>query len=214
MKWLKKVSATPLTTIARVVDSLQTQTNERTNAPSIRAVREAVSDNWLTIYPVGSIYMSVNNVNPSTIFGGTWQQIKDKFLLASGDTYNNGATGGSANNTLEVGNLPSHTHSYDKASATDAHVLTASEIPSHYHNFTSSYFGNSSEGDQSPYPYTGSGVRVGNTSALGQTTSIGGGQGHSHSITNSSATSGAAGSATPVNNMPPYLAVNVWVRTA
>ena len=38
MKWLKKVAATPLTTIARVVDSLQTQTNERTNAPIIRAV--------------------------------------------------------------------------------------------------------------------------------------------------------------------------------
>lgn len=41
MKWLKKVAATPLTTIARVVDSLSATTNDRTNAPSIRAVREA-----------------------------------------------------------------------------------------------------------------------------------------------------------------------------
>lgn len=43
MKWLKKVAATPLTSIARVVDSLQAQTNDRTNAPSIRAVNEVKS---------------------------------------------------------------------------------------------------------------------------------------------------------------------------
>ena len=47
-------------------------------------------------YPVGSIYMSVNNVNPSELFGGTWKQLKDRFLLGAGDTYLAGATGGSA----------------------------------------------------------------------------------------------------------------------
>lgn len=48
------------------------------------------------IYPVGSIYMSVNSANPETLFGGTWQQIKDRFLLSAGDTYAAGNTGGSA----------------------------------------------------------------------------------------------------------------------
>ena len=38
------------------------------------------------IYPVGSIYMSTNSTNPSTLFGGTWKQIKDRFLLACGDS--------------------------------------------------------------------------------------------------------------------------------
>lgn len=57
------------------------------------------------IYPVGSIYMSVNAANPETLFGGTWQQIKDKFLLSAGDTYAAGTSGGSAKATL-----PSHTH--------------------------------------------------------------------------------------------------------
>ena len=48
------------------------------------------------IYPIGSIYMSVNGTNPSTLFGGTWEQLKDRFLLGSGDTYTNGDTGGSS----------------------------------------------------------------------------------------------------------------------
>ena len=59
------------------------------------------------IYPVGSIYMSVNSADPGTLFGGTWQQIKDRFLLSAGDTYAAGNTGGSAK-----AKLPSHTHTF------------------------------------------------------------------------------------------------------
>lgn len=62
------------------------------------------------IYPVGSIYMSVNSTNPSTLFGGTWEQIKDKFLLSCGDTYSNGSTGGEAEHTLTIDEMPSHNH--------------------------------------------------------------------------------------------------------
>ena len=51
--------------------------------------------------PVGSIYMSVNNINPANFFGGKWEQIKDRFLLACGSTYSNGSTGGEANVILE-----------------------------------------------------------------------------------------------------------------
>ena len=59
------------------------------------------------IYPVGSIYMSVNSADPGTLFGGTWERIKDRFLLSAGDTYAAGNTGGSAKATL-----PSHTHKF------------------------------------------------------------------------------------------------------
>jgi len=47
------------------------------------------------IYPVGSVYISVNSTSPQTLFGGTWVQLQDRFLLGAGATYSNGATGGS-----------------------------------------------------------------------------------------------------------------------
>lgn len=62
------------------------------------------------VYPIGSIYMSVNSTDPSTLFGGTWEQLKDRFLLGSGDTYTNGATGGEATHTLTINEMPSHDH--------------------------------------------------------------------------------------------------------
>ncbi len=39
------------------------------------------------IYPIGSIYLSVSSTDPSLLFGGVWEQIKDRFLLGAGDTY-------------------------------------------------------------------------------------------------------------------------------
>lgn len=61
-------------------------------------------------YPVGSIYLSVNDTDPAELFGGVWEQIEDRFLLACGTTYSNGATGGEATHTLTVSEMPSHTH--------------------------------------------------------------------------------------------------------
>lgn len=79
-------------------------------------------------YPVGSIYMSVNSTNPNTLFGGSWERLKDRFLLASGDTYSNGSTGGSAN---AVNVAHSHTTGRDYVLTTDgsgvSRVSTAGE---------------------------------------------------------------------------------------
>lgn len=63
------------------------------------------------VYPVGSYYWSSNSTNPGTIFGGTWEQIKDKFVLAVGDTYTTvDVTGGEATHTLTVNEIPNHNH--------------------------------------------------------------------------------------------------------
>lgn len=61
----------------------------------------------LTIYPVGSIYMSVNETSPASLFGGTWEQMKDRFLLGAGDSYAAGSEGGKASVTINPENLPS-----------------------------------------------------------------------------------------------------------
>lgn len=134
------------------------------------------------IYPVGSIYMSVNNTNPATYFGGTWEQIKDTFLLACGTTYANGATGGEATHTLTTSEIPSHTHYQQYQSST-------SYVGVHVKNYNT---GGSINGVQPSNGTRRDGIADGGTRV--PTVATGGGGSH--------------------NNMPPYLAVYVWKRTA
>ena len=69
------------------------------------------------LFPIGYVYISVNNTNPGTIFGGTWEQIKDTFLLACGDKYANGATGGESEVKLTVDQMPRHNHAIEMTSS-------------------------------------------------------------------------------------------------
>lgn len=87
------------------------------------------------IYPVGSIYMSVNNVSPATLFGGTWQAISGRFLLAANNTYPLGTTGGSATKQLSVNEMPTHTHVASTADA-GGHVHTATNANAGAHTHT------------------------------------------------------------------------------
>ena len=63
------------------------------------------------VYPIGSIYMSVNAADPSTLFSGTsWEKLEGRFLLGSDSTYKPGSTGGEATHTLTYNEMPKHTH--------------------------------------------------------------------------------------------------------
>ena len=69
-----------------------------------------------TLYPVGSIYVSMNDNNPVNIFGfGKWETIEDRFLYCSQNESKQ--TGGSKKITID--NLPPHKHGivnwYDNA---------------------------------------------------------------------------------------------------
>lgn len=65
--------------------------------------------------PIGSIIMGTGNNFATqeavqTVYIGTWEQIKDVFLLAAGDSYEAGSTGGEATHTLTVAELATHSH--------------------------------------------------------------------------------------------------------
>ncbi|MGI5933095.1 MAG: phage baseplate protein, partial [Eubacterium sp.] len=74
------------------------------------------------VYPIGSIYITVNNVNPGTLFGGTWQAFgAGRTLIGAGTgkdanskqmAFTAGATGGEYSHQLTVNELPSHTHQF------------------------------------------------------------------------------------------------------
>lgn len=142
------------------------------------------------IYPVGSIYMSVNSTSPSTLFGGKWERIQDRFLLAAGSTYAAGSMDGEATHTLTGGELPWHTHTF----ATDSAGEHTHKLGRNKNSLAS--------GSKYDKPNNAS-----STSDYGYTSTSAGKHIHT-GITN-----GAGGNAEH-NNMPPYLVVNVWERTA
>lgn len=131
------------------------------------------------IYPVGSIYMSVSPTDPSALLGGTWEQLKDRFLLAAGDTYAGGTTGGEASHKLTIDEIASHTH------GEKLHIAQIGDVELR---------GGDNAGTKS-YQLTKAATdgRNGSEPQV-QTSHAGGGKAH--------------------NNMPPYLAVYMWERTA
>ena len=120
------------------------------------------------LHPVGSIYQSTDPTSPADLFGGTWEQIKDRFLLAAGDSHAAGSTGGEEEHVLTAAEMANHTHGYDYTGQSITEGVNAIRL---YEAASTQY-----------NAYTG------------KATSNCGGQAH--------------------NNMPPYLAVYTWRRTA
>lgn len=124
------------------------------------------------VYPVGSIYLSVNSTSPATLFGGTWERLGGRFLLGAGDTCPAGSTGGEAEHTLTVQEMPSHKHALLVRGKTTGASTEALE--------------------STAYSATEEASDAGETDAI----------------------LSAAGGSQPHNNLPPYLAVYIWKRTA
>lgn len=60
------------------------------------------------LYPIGSIYMSVNSTDPSQLFGGVWEQINGRFLYCTNSASKQ--LGGENEHTLTINEMPSHEH--------------------------------------------------------------------------------------------------------
>ena len=162
-----------------------------------------VTDLYNLIYPIGSIYLSVNSVDPSTLFGGTWEKIKDKFLLSDGDTYSIGSTGGEATHTLTIDEMPSHDHSAISSSNGDHNHSLVSITGTDDLNFingTNEFLIQNSDTTMGWPQSVNTSLKYGSTGNAGS---------HSHSLTVNS-----TGGSQPHNNMPPYLTINVWKRVA
>lgn len=146
------------------------------------------------IYPVGSIYMNVNNVNPNTLFGGTWVQLQDRFLIGAGNEYIAGEVGGSKY-------LQEHSHSIPSLSGstnwTGGHSHQIGADKDGYYRVPGGCYTVHSSG------VPGSGYQMW-TSGNGD---------HSHTVTTNASNTGNAGSGN-AENMPPYLPVYIWKRTA
>lgn len=81
-----------------------------TAADSSKLGGKSLAQIMLEIYPVGAIYTSTVATSPASLFGGTWEQLKDRFLLGAGDSYAAGSTGGEAEHTLIKLEMPTHYH--------------------------------------------------------------------------------------------------------
>ena len=145
----------------------------------------------LQAYPVGSIYMSVNSTSPASLFGGTWEQLKDRFLLGAGDSYAAGGTGGEATVALTTNQLPKIT-GYIEAGAGSSGSATSGG-----HGAFRSTSGIFTTSRQCKYRYaTGNEPWTSSDTDAWQQVNMSFGNNEAH------------------NNMPPYLAVYMWRRVS
>ena len=96
----------PLTTADQVIlaDGGRLEKAGKINADKLDG--RTFAEIMLTLYPVGAVYISVNSTSPASLFGGTWEQLQDRFLLGAGSTYSAGSKGGEAQSKIKNSNLP------------------------------------------------------------------------------------------------------------
>ena len=154
-------------------------------------------------FPVNSLYLSLGNENPSSLWlGTTWQKQEGRFLLGSSSSYNLGSTGGSNNIKLSVDNLPAHTHSASTASHSHSQ-------PAHSHGTRGTYASSFGLSENRGDNFGGGNLQQGSGSYNRETYSAGGENTGSASPVTSI---GSTGNGNSINIMPPYLAVNIWKR--
>lgn len=158
-----------------------------------------------TVYPVGSIYMSVKSTNPSTYFGGTWVAWGSGRVPVGIDTSDTNfstveKTGGAATVTLTASQMPAHTHTFTGSAA------TTDSKGAHTHTLSL---------NKTAWSGTGSSrVVVDSTDYTALTNNKTSSNGaHTHSVTakGTNASTGGGGSHT---NLQPYIVCYMWKRTA
>ena len=159
----------------------------------------------LNSYPVGSIYLSINDTNPGTIFGGTWVSFGSGKTLVGVDTNDSAfntveKTGGEKMHTLTVAEIPSHTHGSRSLTGT----VRFRDITAADHNFVA--------GSSGIFGTSISEVWSGEHTAAAGTTAT---DPHWNTISiDATHTHDSVGGGTAHNNLQPYITVYMWKRTA
>lgn len=168
------------------------------------------------IYPVGSIYMSVNSTNPSSLFGGTWVAWGSGRVpvgINTSDTSFNTVekTGGSKTHAITSSEMPSHTHSIPKltgtATSAGAHTHRLRRVNGETDFTTTADFSNRQSG-HAPSQVTGDFT----WEQLSATTTSSGA--HTHTVSTTASTTGSKGSSTAMSLLQPYITCYMWKRTA
>ena len=146
------------------------------------------------IYPVGSIYMSANDVDPATLFGGTWERIEGRFLIGATTQSEVGNTGGSADAVVVSHNHTQNSHTHEPSNTAFSFLASQGNIA--LNETKRSFPSASSSGHYFVYSDEVKGINEYETTSS------------STPYINSNGVSGTG------KNMPPYLVVNVWKRTA
>lgn len=191
------------------------------DAASMRLVKElkASIDGMVNlIYPVGSIYFSVNNINPGTFLTGTtWEAYgaADTYLRLGGT-----GTGGSNTTKLTAAQIPSLTTGNQSANHTHSGT-TLSAVSNGAHAHGLSYWTANDLGKVATDGYVvgNVGANNGNLKSFGQNTTSNGA--HTHSITGNTGANSANHTHTYTNNAqtdvaiePKYIQTYAWKRIA
>ena len=158
-------------------------------------------------YPVGSIYLSVLDTNPATLFGGVWEQLQNRFLLGAGNNLA-GTTGGEVEHILTAAEMPSHTHTqsgHSHSTTSTSKTLTGDIYVEIDVNGTTGSLGNGivSRGSTVKCSGTGGTINIGGVHIDAT---------HTHRTDIVSPTINSTGGGIAHNNMPPYLVVYMWKR--
>lgn len=158
-----------------------------------------VYDVFNSIYPVGIIIYLTVETNPAELFGvGEWEQIKDMFVLAAGDSYSAGATGGEATHVLTTAELAAHTHpATDKTPGTDLYNTYSMQIIRSLNSASTARFKVATGSD---YYVNGANPSAADYGSIDDVTTA--------------AYTGTTGSTEAHNNMPPYYTAYCWRRIA
>ncbi|EAY12394.1 hypothetical protein TVAG_445040 [Trichomonas vaginalis G3] len=167
------------------VNELEEKLDKKADKTELQTLKTEILQ---TLYPIGSIYTSMNSTKPEVVLGlGTWTQIVDKFLYCANSSKE---TGGSK--TISGANLPAHSHYIN---------LSTSEAGLHSHRFWD--WSGMTKGK-------GYDVKEDVKFAINcywSNTEVGGS--HTHRVSGYTQTTGQS-----KDYMPPYMTVYAWYRIA